>query len=520
MHSSRRDLLTVFLLAAAVSVGAFIYYLKQNELLLYGDAVAHIGIARRVVDSRTPGPLQLGTVWLPLPHVLMLPFVAKLDWWQSGAPASVPSMAAFVLGAIGIYRLVRGYGSRMAAWIATLIYTLNPNLLYMQSTAMTESIFLAGFVWTAVYLAEFRRKVKEREPMPAARALQKCGLAAAATVWTRYDGWFLAAVLVALAALVVWWHAREVELRRGLRDLAVLALLPGALWMAYNFFVFSNPLEFATGPYSARAIAERTTPKGSPPHPGYHSPVVAKTYFLKTAKLNVAEGRWENLLLIAAVLGTLAVLMFAREMWPLLLLWAPVPFYALSMAYGGVPIFIPQWWPFSYYNVRYGLQLLPAFAVFAGALYAVVAQRLPRAQAAVGLALVAITGLGYASVWRATPITLREARVNSVTREALEQKLAAELRALPGSAIVLMHTGSYVGALQKAGFPIRQTINEGNYKLWEAALAAPEQYVDFAVAVEGDEVARAMASRSDRLEILRELHSEGKPPARIYRVKK
>ena len=48
---------------------------------------------------------------------------------------------------------------------------------------------------------------------------------------------------------------------------------------------------------------------------------------------------------------------------PLMFLLVPVPFYALSVAYGGVPIFIPRWWPFSYYNVRYGLQLLPAFAV-------------------------------------------------------------------------------------------------------------------------------------------------------------
>ncbi len=43
----------------------------------------------------------------------------------------------------------------------------------------------------------------------------------------------------------------------------------------------------------------------------------------------------------------------------------PLPFYAFAIAYGSVPIFVPEWWPFSYYNVRYGLELLPAIAVFA-----------------------------------------------------------------------------------------------------------------------------------------------------------
>ncbi len=93
--------------AACVSIGSFLFYLRQGDLLLYGDAVAHINIARRVFDSRTPGLLQLGTVWLPLPHLLMIPFLLS-DWaWQTGVGGSIPSLAAYVLGALGIFRLVR-----------------------------------------------------------------------------------------------------------------------------------------------------------------------------------------------------------------------------------------------------------------------------------------------------------------------------------------------------------------------------------------------------------------------------
>src|SRR5271156_2269117 len=131
-----------------VSVFSFLSYSRRGDVLLYGDAVAHINIARRVFDSKTPGLLQLGTVWLPLPHLLIMPFIVSKQMWQSGSGGSIPSMAAFVLGVLGIFRLVRKMLSRdgevntaakVGAWASAVIYAANPNLIYMQSTAMGES---------------------------------------------------------------------------------------------------------------------------------------------------------------------------------------------------------------------------------------------------------------------------------------------------------------------------------------------------------------------------------------------
>src|SRR5437870_11354895 len=113
--------------AACLSVSSFLYYFRHNDILLYGDAVAHINIARRVFDSQTPGLLQLGTVWLPLPHLLMLPFLVSRGLWQSGIGGSIPSMIAYVFSVTGIFRLVQitlpnfreereRLGPRFAAW--------------------------------------------------------------------------------------------------------------------------------------------------------------------------------------------------------------------------------------------------------------------------------------------------------------------------------------------------------------------------------------------------------------------
>src|SRR6266704_6190859 len=99
--TSDHSIFRVAQLAAAISIASFFYCLRHGQLLLYGDAVAHINIARRVLDSRTPGLLQLGTVWLPLPHILMLPFVAS-DWaWRTGIGGAMSSMVAYVAGVLG-----------------------------------------------------------------------------------------------------------------------------------------------------------------------------------------------------------------------------------------------------------------------------------------------------------------------------------------------------------------------------------------------------------------------------------
>src|ERR1700739_2973459 len=121
-------------LAVCVSVFSFLYYFRHGEVLIYGDAGAHINIARRVVDSRTPGLLQLGTVWLPLPHLLMLPFIWSTSMWMSGGGGTIPSMVAYIASVVGIFRLVwvglnllpeRRREARFVAWFAALACALN-----------------------------------------------------------------------------------------------------------------------------------------------------------------------------------------------------------------------------------------------------------------------------------------------------------------------------------------------------------------------------------------------------------
>jgi hypothetical protein len=528
-------------LTACVSVLSFLFYFRRGEILLYGDAVAHINIARRVFDSRTPGLLQLGTVWLPLPHLLMIPFLLS-DWmWKTGVGGSIPSMASYVLGTVGIFRLVRDGLSatappdpvnRFAAWLAAIIYAANPNLIYLQATALTESLYLALFIWALVYFNEFVQAAgkpgESTRQSPGSSALIKCGLCLTAACLTRYDAWFLAVVMCALALPVALLaRARGHTLGRGLRNFILLAAAAPLLWLAYNAIVYRNPLEFATGPYSARAIEQRSTATS---HPGAHDLPTAFSYFLKSAELNLAAGRGQKLWILLALAGVIATLIqrsVRHQLWPVLLLWIPLPFYALSVAYSGVPIYVPPWWPFSYYNVRYGLELLPAFAVFVAVAVYLAAKWIERrwlkfAAATVGVIFVAAS---YVSIWSA-PVCFREAVINSQGRIVLERELADFLKALPADSSVLMYLGNHVGALQQAGIPLRRIINEGNHRtwkqpadqdgLWERSLADPGKYAEFVVAFEGDAVSTGVQKQN--LVPLAVIHASGEPKATIYRT--
>jgi hypothetical protein len=218
-----------------------------------------------------------------------------------------------------------------------------------------------------------------------------------------------------------------------------------------------------------------------------------------------------------------------RALWPLLVLWVPLPFYMLSIAYGGVPIFLPVWWPYSLYNVRYGVQLLPAFAVAAALAAYFAARRGPsiKAKALVAGVLVIFVAGNYASVWWRQPVSFREAWNNSRTRQALEKELASSLEELPLNATLLMYLGDHVGALEIAGIPLRRVIYEGNHRswrqpsdpqgLWERALADPARYVDFVVASDGDPVSSGMERQG--LESLLVIHVTGQPRVVLYRAR-
>jgi len=69
--------------------------------------VAHCTLRGGSSTRTKPRLSELGSVWLPLPHLLLLPFVQIYSWWANGLAGVVPSALAYLAGCAGVYRLAR-----------------------------------------------------------------------------------------------------------------------------------------------------------------------------------------------------------------------------------------------------------------------------------------------------------------------------------------------------------------------------------------------------------------------------
>jgi hypothetical protein len=554
--ATREETTPVLMAAILLGFMALIVCFSRGYVLLYGDAVAHLGIARRLLDTRNPGLVQLGGVWLPLPHLLMLPFVQKLVWWQNGLAGAWPSLVCYILGVVGFYRLCRRMLVPRWAIAATVFYGLNPNLLYLSTTAMTEPVFLVLLVWITLLTMECVDAIRAAQQKQVAGRLIGLGVLIFAAVFTRYDGWVLGTVVW---CVVTWqlWRAGELW-RRVAPAFAMFTLLAVAgpvLWLWYNQHFYHDPLDFMRGPYSAPAIEKKTSPVGSRHYRGWHNLGWALLFYTRTAQVDAAA--WETgFAVMAAALAGLWIAVRRRIALASLLLWVPLIFYVCSVAYGSVPIFIPQLWPHSYYNARYGMELLPALALFACVAAAAAERRLMRPRegnagvdtsnsaarspvrviflVVLALALVNPAAMIYGTdlVQRCAslierhpsnlmanyspPLVLKEALVNAATRIPFERNLALVLEEFPPGVPILMQESDHVGALQDAGIPLRQTVNESDYDSWHAALAAPADHAAYVVALAGDAVSRAVAEHPDGLQELSILCTTGQPCARVY----
>lgn len=522
--ATKEESFPIALLSVILAFAALALCYTRGYLLLYGDAVAHLGIARRIFDSRNPGLSQLGGVWLPLPHLLILPFVQKMEWWQNGLAGAWPSLLCFIASVVGLYRLARRMMSPRWAFAATAFYALNPNLLYLSTTAMTEPLFLAELIWLTLFTMECTVAIRESRHSLVARRLIYIALLIVAAVYTRYDGWILGA---AAWCIVTWCLAQHREVwRKVIPSFIAFTLLAVAAplgWLAYNQHFYHDPLDFMRGPYSAAAIEKKTSPPGSHHYRGWHNPGWALLFFTRTAQVDASV--WETgFAVMFAALAGLALAIRRRLALPWLLLWLPLPFYVYAIAYGSVPIFIPQLWPHSYYNARYGMELLPALAVSVFLIIEWIQLRWSQSQPLKArflhpVALVLIV-LNTVAMMHFIPLVLKEGMVNATTRMSLETSIARMLQSFPPGVPILMYNSDHIGAIQDAGIPLKQTVNEGDYDSWKAALADPADHAAYVIAIKGDPVSKAVDANPQGLTELTILCTTGQPCARIYRSDK
>ena len=471
---ARRRLASAVAVAAAV-LGAMIarHYHTLGLTLSHYDARGHLVVARRIIDSITPGWQQVGAVWLPLPHLLNA-IPVQIDWlYQTGASAVAFSIAEYAIAVAAIAWIVqRLTASAMAAAVGAAVFALNPNVLYLQSTPMTEPLLLAtttvavamlicscrpgpldaaleigGSKKTRATSATFEIGGSERTRPTRAMV----GIAFALACLTRYEAWPVTVSALVAAAWTRWRRGQTPT--AALREVAGIALYPalaiilfavlsrvviGEWFVGNDFFVPEN-----------KALGD---PMMAAAEIGWGARMLSGTLLVWIGVAGVT----------AAVLIGLVIRERAEALTVLALLgMAAIPWTAFK---DGHP-----------FRIRYMVPLMAIEAVGAGLAAGFVPERRLRAACVIALLLAA----GYElrpldasapmvveAQWDRPNLPLRDKVTSCIAQPLGGDKIMASMGSL----------GHYMQEASRSGIAIRDFLHEGNGDIWLAALEQPRPF--------------------------------------------
>src|SRR5256885_2894518 len=345
--------LVPYIFMAALGIISWYYYYTNNLTLSYNDARSHLNIARRVIDSLHPGFAQIGSVWLPLQHILEIPTIWNDFMYRSGLSGSIISIISFVGSTILIGKITRAINlDYKASLVAMIIFALNPNILFMESTPMTELLMLFTSLGAIYFLIKWVGSNKIYD-------LTFSGIFTLTAVLTRYDGWFLFGFMSVAISLISLIKTNRKKAESNMILYSVFGLFGVGLWIGWNWLIFGDPLFFLNGPFSAKAQQNLLLKEGRL-FTFHNLPLSIHTYSLAII---------DNVSIILFILGLIGLLIgflsknsIAIKI-ALLSLLVPILFNIVSLYLGESVIDIPQLPPYSWFNIRYGLMALPAIAI-------------------------------------------------------------------------------------------------------------------------------------------------------------
>lgn len=454
------QLLILILILTTFSISSFVVYYFNHLGLSYNDARSHLDIGRRVVEGLKPGLAQLGSVWLPLPHLLMVPTIWNDFMWHSGLAGALQSMISFVATGAIIYYYLRKLGiGFLGRVIAIMVFVANINILYLQSTAMTELLLIATMTAAAYELLCWWKNAK-------LVSLVKASFWVMAASLIRYDGWFLFAMTTALISIHTYKRYGYKAAEGKFLFFATLGALGIGLWFLWNLLIFKDPLYFIYGPYSAYAQQQQLAAAGN---------LATKGNLLYSLKVYFYALAYNSNTFILA-LGALGACIFYFDKkikggvkLAASALFAPLIFNVLALYLGQSVLFIQGLSGNTWFNARYGIVMMPAIAIFIGYL---IHKSGKLKYVLIGLILM----VSFFTFANQDAVTIDDARVGSSQKNVTEVSswLSANAKDKPG--FILISAASHDAIIFSSGLPMSKFIHEGTGNYWLAATSSPDRW--------------------------------------------
>jgi hypothetical protein len=370
-------IIIVTVMTVGVVTAVYLYHLDSHTLYFYSDSAPHSFLARSYVDSTRPGFFEhLGTVWLPLPQILLLPFTLIDPLFKSGFAGLFVSLPLHAITCAILYKLIsRHVENSYVPVVGAFLYAFNPNFLYLSLVSMTEAPFMFFFVASAYYLQNwlfdspkyinhetttnsFSAHVRGLE----LKYLLVSGLLVSLATLCRYEGWILAIFLVFVVVSILIINSYRSNYNLSSKKIiftvctfSIISFSGIIFWLVWNDYSFGDPLQFANDKvYSAAAQALQGSRSFF-----YLQPLNVLTVYGTTLLYTFGP-----LTLIAALLGFVFSIIFSKDKnkstrtLVYLILVMPAIFTVLTMISGIGEMNLSRW-----FNSRFLILLGPLMAL-------------------------------------------------------------------------------------------------------------------------------------------------------------
>jgi hypothetical protein len=500
-------------LLSLISILSFVNFFINGLGLAYNDARSHLDIGRRVVEGLKPGFAQLGSVWLPLPHILMVPTIWNDFMWHSGLSGALVSMASFIALGVLIYKFLKqlkvGVLGRLAA---LLVFVCNINILYLQSTPMTELLLLATMTASVYDLLLWHKNEKILH-------LIKAGFWVMLSTLVRYDGWFLLLYACLLIVIHVAQFKGILKIKSVLKNytrvegtvllFATLGFLGIFLWLLWNLLIFKDPLYFAFGPYSAHAQQQQLESAGN---------LATKHNLLYSIYIYFYALIYNSGAYIAflGLLGVLVMIFDKKIKTPIKLavsaLFAPLIFNIIALYMGHSVLYIQGLSGNTWFNVRYGVMMMPSIAIFVGYLI----HKLSTLRAVLIGSLLLVLFFTFASY---DAVTIDDAKEGASQKNVSEVSSWLKKNAKDQKGFVLVSAASHDAIIFSSDLPMSKFIHEGTGKYWDLATTNPDKWARWIIMRTHDDNDSTYRLISKTPDIKNYILVEKYPFADIYELK-
>ena len=246
----------IIVLISGILSAMYLLSIDNYSLLYYGDSISHLVAGRKFVDWVNPGFSQMGTVWLPVLHFMLIPFALNNTLFTSGLAGTVVSLPALALASFFMTKIVyRWHKSERLALLSGLIFAINPSLIYMGIISMQESLLLFFVISSLYYIYTWYDESGKGAPDASMYLYIAIPLIILATL-TRYEAWLLPPALLIIIA------KRILSKNYMVNTTVILASLAGfvgiSFWLIWNALSYGDALAFMNVPfysYIAQATA-------------------------------------------------------------------------------------------------------------------------------------------------------------------------------------------------------------------------------------------------------------------------